>query len=389
LLVISISNPLFSGNRVAASVADQIIVALLANKYNLVQQLYIPRLSSPDLMLAKTPLLLFFLLLMCMLSPTAVGYPIIVTDDFKNTVIIPGKPERIVSLAPSNTETLFAVGAGDRVVGVTTYCDYPPEALNISKIGGFSTVSIEAVVNLTPDLVLASYGNGEATVNALRNLNLTVVATHPKNLTGILENIELVGNITGNERQADLLVLGMKEQIETITGKTETLSEDVKPKVLYVVWSEPLYSAGSDAFPADLIQRAGGINIVDSTGYPAVSIESVVDSNPDIIICSGMGGGSYSIKEWILNNTVLQATDAVKNGRVYPINDPDITELAGPRITQGLVEINGYITEYISETITPTLTATPVPTTAPETPAASCMVTLVLLGAAYLARKVK
>jgi iron complex transport system substrate-binding protein len=98
---------------------------------------------------AKTPF--SFLLLTTMLTSTTMGYPLTITDDFGYILTIPHEPERIVSLAPSNTEILFAMGAGDRVVGVTTYDDYPPEVANISKIGGFSTVNIEAVVNLTPD----------------------------------------------------------------------------------------------------------------------------------------------------------------------------------------------------------------------------------------------
>ena len=360
----------------------------MANKYNPIQKLYVVRLSSSHPIMVKRPLLSFFLLMGILTQVSAAGYPIIVTDDFNRTVDIQKRPERIVSLAPSNTEILFAIGAGDRVVGVTTFCDYPPEAAKISKIGGFSTVSIEAVVNLTPDLVLASYGNGEATVKALQNLNLTVVATNPRNLAEILEDIELIGEVTGNPDRADSIVRGMREEIRAVREETERLPDGVKPRVLYVVWTDPLYSAGSDTFPADLIQTAGGINIVDSPGWPAVSIESVVDSDPNIIICSGMGGGSYTIKDWILNNTVLQATDAVKNGRVYAIDDPDLTERAGPRITLGLALIHGYIAEYISERTRSTPTATPLPTTTPETPAASSLITLVLFVAACLAKKV-
>jgi iron complex transport system substrate-binding protein len=301
-------------------------------------------------MLKKTPVILIIFTLI--LISSAQAYPITISDNFGNEVIIEEPPQRIVSLSPCNTEILFAVGAGDQVVGGTTYDTYPPEAVNLSKIGGFSTVDIEAVVNLTPDLVLAEYGNGEETVNALKNMNLTVVSLNPKTLNDILDNILLVGNITGNDETSLLLTTDMKQKIENISAQTKDIPDSNKPTVLYIVWHDPMYAAGTGSYPNDLLTIAGGMNIVDEEGWPIIDLEQIIDRNPEIIICSGMGGGSYTIMEAITENEVLSTVDAIKNNKVYPISDPNVMELAGPRIVEGLTELYGYIEPEIESNAT-------------------------------------
>ena len=159
----------------------------------------------------------------------------------------------------------------------------------------------------------------------------------------ILENIRLVGNITGNYNTAESLTADMTQQIRDITEMTEDIPNSRKPRVLYIVWHEPMYAAGAGSYPDDLIQMAGGNNIIQAQGWPVISIEDVVDKNPQIIICSGMGGGSYTIMEAITGNQILAQTDAVKNNKVYPVDDPNTIELAGPRIVRGLAELHGYI----------------------------------------------
>ena len=310
------------------------------------------------------------------------GYPIDITDDSGHTVTITNST-RIVSLAPSNTEILFAVGAGSRVVGVTEYCDYPPETANISNIGGFATVNVEAVVNLSPDLIFAATQNGEETINQLRNLNLTVVVLNPNNIEDIFSNILLVGNITKNQNNASQVVENMRFQINKITDITNDLPDDQKPRVMYIVWDEPLYSAGSDTYPDDLIKKAGGINIVQSKGWPVMNLESVVAENPQIIFTSSMGNESYALTNRVLNNTVLARTDAVKNGRVFPIADPNIVERAGPRITQGLAELYEYM-----HTAAQTPVFDPTAESEQETPGFGFIMVIGVLLIVYLKRRV-
>ncbi len=289
---------------------------------------------------------LFIILLSLSFVQNVQAYPINVTDDFGYNVTI-NSANRIVSLAPSNTEILFAVGAGSRVVGVTDFCDYPPEVENIFSIGGYAIITKEAVVNLTPDLVLAAYGNPELIINQLRGLNLTVVALNPKNTEDIIRNILLVGNITENDANASTVAENMRQEIKNITDVTNNLSENQKAKVLYIVWDDPMYAAGKGTYADDLIKKAGGINIVESSGWPVMSLESVVAKNPQIIITSGMGAGGEAMRARIINNTVLAQTDAVRADRVYAVADPNIIERPSPRITKGLQELYKYRTKYI------------------------------------------
>lgn len=169
--------------------------------------------------------------------------------------------ERIVSLAPSNTEILFALGLGDKVVGVTSYCNYPSDTIKKAKIGGYSTVDIEKVVSLKPDLVLAAYGNGEETVERLKKLglNVVVVSSKPeKSIEDTLDEIRYVGKITGRDKDAESLCEEMKKRIKEITDKTENVD---KVRVAHICWHEPLYVAGSETLQSDLIEKAGGENV--------------------------------------------------------------------------------------------------------------------------------
>lgn len=250
--------------------------------------------------------------------------------------------ERIVSLAPSNTEILFALGLGDKVVGVTSYCNYPPEAIKKDKIGGYNTVDIEKVVSLKPDLVLAAYGNGEETTERLKKLglNVVVVSSKPeKSIEDTLDEIRYVGKITGRDKDADSLCNEMKERIKEITDKTENVD---KVRVAHICWHEPLYVAGSETLQSDLIEKAGGENVFsDVEGWHTVGIEDLIIKNPDVIIVSsgtGMGGEKNVTYDYILKEKRLKDINAVRNDRVYLI-DADIVSRSGPRIVDALEEV--------------------------------------------------
>ncbi|MFQ6136514.1 MAG: ABC transporter substrate-binding protein [Candidatus Hydrothermarchaeales archaeon] len=268
------------------------------------------------------------------------GY-VTVIDNYGREVTIPKKPERIVSTAPSNTEILFALGLGDKVVGVTKYCNYPIEAKEREKIGGFTTVDVEKVVALEPDLVLAAGGNGEEAIQKLEDLNLTVVVLDPKGIDDILQNIRLVGKASGTEEDALGLVKKMNQRIEAITSKTTTLSGMEKPRVFYVLWHDPLMSAGSGTFADDLIDMAGGINIAhELDGYKSISLENVIEQDPQVIIASV--GMNPTTLEYVRNEPRLQGTAAMKDGGVYGI-DSDIVSRPGPRIVDALEEFARFI----------------------------------------------
>ncbi len=269
-------------------------------------------------------------------QPTPEEYPLTIVDSLGRNVTIFKQPERVVSLAPSNTEILFALDLGDKVVGVTEYCNYPLVAQEKEKVGGFSTVSIERVVALEPDLILAA-GIHESIVGDLEGLGLTVVVLDSKNVDDILENIILVGKITGQVGVAEELTASMEHRINAITDKTKDAQ---KRKVFYVTWHDPLKTAGPGTITHELIQLAGGSNIADDakTKYPVYSLEMLIERNPDIIIVSsGHGAGGPTVENI---GTLLQdrGISAVRNRRIYEI-DADLVVRDGPRVVDGLEEM--------------------------------------------------
>ena len=261
-------------------------------------------------------------------SPTEQTPTQYVFDDLGRLVAINGTPQRIVSLAPSNTEILFALGLEEKVVGVTDYCDYPPEALEKEKVGGYDTPDIEKILALNPDLVLVAYGTPIDVINTMEGLGLTVFGIKSTDLDDVLNDIRTVGEITDNEVEAQALTSEMESRIEAVTDQTEELEE--RPRVFYIVWHDPLWTAGSETFIHELIEKAGGVNICQNiTGYMIISIEEVVARNPEVIITS-----EWSF-EWAQNETLLEGTDARQNGRIYQ-GDDDLVQRPGPRLVEGL-----------------------------------------------------
>ena len=263
-----------------------------------------------------------------------------ITDQLGRTVTLNGTPQRIISLAPANTEILFALGLGDKVVGDTDYCNYPAEAQNVSKVGGFSTPTIEKIVALEPYVVFAAPIHEDTVIPQLENLGIKVIALAPTTINETYDAIELVGNVTGVQKAADTLVKNMKARINAVTSLVANLSDKEKPNVFYIVWHDPLMSAGGDTLQSQIIELTGGKNIfVNSSGYPPVSLETVLDRNPDIIIAStGMGSGVDAPLNWALNESRLQVTNASKEGKIFSINT-DLNGRFGPRIVDAVEEM--------------------------------------------------
>jgi len=260
-------------------------------------------------------------------------------DGLGRTVNIEEVPETIISLAPSNTEILFALGLEDKLVGVTEYCDYPEAAQDKPKIGGFSTVDIERVVEIQPDLILAANKHKDNdTISALERLGLTVLGLNPKTLDEVLEAITLVGRCTGSEDEASLLVAEMSNRINTVTDETDNLTQEQRLRVFYVTWHDPLMTVGSGALHNELIQQAGGTNIFQdlTEDYPKISLEAVIEANPQVIIVGvGMGSGEDLPFEFISTEPRLEDVDARINNRVYAITN-DLVSRSGPRTVEAL-----------------------------------------------------
>jgi iron complex transport system substrate-binding protein len=267
-----------------------------------------------------------------------------IVDGLGREVTINAVPQRIVSLAPSNTEILFALGLGDKVVGVTEYCNYPEAAKTKPKVGGFSTVDIEKVVSLRPDLVLATQIHSKTIIPALEKLGLTVVALTPSSLTGVLDSITLVGKITGQDKQASELVKDLSIQIKAIADKTQKLSPAQRPRVFYVTWHDPLMTAGTGTLSNDVISQAGGQNIAsDISGDKTIDLETVINRDPEVIIVSvGMGTGEDLPWQYIKSESRLKNTQALLTDRVYKI-DGDLIHRPGPRIVEALEQMAQFI----------------------------------------------
>jgi len=253
-------------------------------------------------------------------------------------------PRRIISLAPSNTEILFALGLADNIVGVTDYCNFPPEAKKKERIGGFSTVDLEKVISLSPDLVLAADIHAQTVVPELERRGITVRTLAPKTLAEVLAGIALVAVFTDKAEEASQLVTEMEWRIKAVAEKVELLPEDEKPSVFYLTWHDPLWTLGTGTITHELIQKAGGINIfADLDGHKTTNLETIIARNPRVIIaCTGHGSAKDSPVRWAETEDRLREIDARKNSRVYQV-DADLVTRPSPRIVDGLELLAKFI----------------------------------------------
>jgi len=264
--------------------------------------------------------------------------PIEVTDHAGRVVTIERMPEKIISLVPSITEVVYALGLEDKLVGVTKYCNYPEAAKDKPIIGGYSSVDLEKVVEIQPDLILATRIHRAEVIPELERLGLTVLDLYPTTLDEVMEAITLVGKCTGKEDEASQLVTEIRDRISAITSETVNLTEAQRPRVFYVQWHDPLKTAGSGNRIHELIELAGGTNIAqDLSGISVtISLEAVIGANPEVIVAGvGMAAGEDSPLQLALTEPRLKGVDARINKQVYGM-DNDLINRAGPRIADAL-----------------------------------------------------
>ncbi|MHB0939634.1 MAG: ABC transporter substrate-binding protein [Armatimonadota bacterium] len=273
------------------------------------------------------------------------GFPVTITDSLNRQVTIAAKPKKIVSVAPSATEILFAIGAGERVIADTTYCDYPPAADTLPKIGGFTNPNVEKILSLSPDLVLGARGTPVGLFDQMQSLKLTVAAIDAENsLDQMLESIRTIGKIAGEDDKAAGLIAQMEARRQAIVSKTAKLSPAQRPSVLFVFTPGELYSAGKGSFIDELITLGGGVNIAAQakSPWPQLSLETVIADDPQVILTlPGNMGNKHkpmSNADAVARFRALprwKSLSAVKNGRVYVLEDDPMT-LPGPRLIDGL-----------------------------------------------------
>ncbi len=263
---------------------------------------------------------------------TATVYPLTVTDDASRTVTIPRRPERIVSLAPANTEIVFALGAGDRVVGVTSVDDYPSQVSDIAKVGDFAGPNVEAVAAADPDLVLATTGVQADVIQQLEDLGATVLAVDPRSLDDVYEDIREVAAVIDETAAGEELVASMRATVEEV----ETAVAGRTPVTVFLeIAQNPLFTAGRGTLLDELVGRAGGTNVVDAEGWVPYSTEEVVKADPDVYLATK---GSMSDPAELEKRPAFRELSAVKAGRVFVLDD-NLVSRPGPRIVEGLRSI--------------------------------------------------
>jgi iron complex transport system substrate-binding protein len=273
-------------------------------------------------------------------TPTVVSTELMFTDGLGREIVLDGPAQHVFSLAPSNTEILFAICAGAQVVGRDQLSDFPEEAKNVTDVGStFDALNTEQIVSLKPDLVLAAEINTPEQVKQLEDLGLTVYyLKNPLTLEEMYGNLEIVAQLTGHEQEAATLIESLKKRVASVDEKIATISS--RPNVFYELDStDPAkpYTAGKGTFITQLIERAGGHNIAsDLEGYPQMSLEQVVAADPAFII---LGDARYGVSpESIAQRPGWENLSAVKNGQVVPFND-DLVSRPGPRLVDALEEL--------------------------------------------------
>jgi iron complex transport system substrate-binding protein len=278
------------------------------------------------------PIVLIFLLLLQDQTSAATF-----TDDLGRKIEMERAPQRIVSVAPSVTETLFALGLGDRVVGVSSYCEFPPEALKKEKVGGYINPSLEKIVALKPDLVIGiAEGDLKGFMDKVASLRIPVFITNPRNVSEVLASIQNVGKVTFSSPAAEKVTQAMKERIQAVQVRVQGRPH---PRVLPVLNFDPLMTAGRGTFVDDLIRLAGGRNVAEKVQgkYPRVSVEEVFAQDPEVVILGSMKSqdamaeGRQWWNQW-------KTISAVRRGRIYVL-DADLIYRPSPRIVDGLEEM--------------------------------------------------
>lgn len=261
-------------------------------------------------------------------------YPMKITDSYNREVTLEKKPERIISIAPNITETIAALNAESKLVGRTEFCDYPESIKSVESIGTLSEPNIEKIVELKPDLVIASTHFKKETVQKLEQLNIKVLVLYSsEDFKGAYETIEEVAKAIGEEEAGTKIVSDMKVKVEEIANKVK---EANKPKVYYVVGfgKGGDYTAGKGTFIDQLITMAGGINVANDVEGWKYSFEKLVEKDPDLMICSKF----YDTKAGLTGTDGYKDLRAVKEGNLFEMDNNTI-DRQGPRLADGLLEL--------------------------------------------------
>ncbi len=267
----------------------------------------------------------------------ACGLPIMAKtaeDQLGREIRVPDDPKRIIALAPSITEIIFALGQQDRLKGTTQFSNYPAEAAKLPKVGSYVRLDLERIVALNPDLCIAiKDGNPKGTIDRLQSLNIPVFAVNPRNLESMIQTIQKIGSILNASQKANTLVKDMRSRIQKVDALVSRI--DRRPRVFIQIGISPIISAGTNTFIHELIVRAGGLNVAaGNRAYPHFSREQVLALAPDVLIITSMArSGAFEKAKADWNR--LSHMPAVREKRIYTVNS-DVFDRPSPRLLDAL-----------------------------------------------------
>ena len=285
----------------------------------------------------------FFCFILLLLMPGWAGSPLYATyrDALGREVALKGPPQRIIPLAPNLTEILYFLGLGDRVVGVTTFSSYPPEAALKPKVGSYINLNVEKIISLAPDLVIGTVGgNDRAVIELLEQAGIQAFIVNPRDVGQVIETISTIGRVCGLPERAETLSEGLTHRVDLVLERTRA---GERPLVFLQINIQPIMTVNKKTFHHDLIRLAGGRNMAqdEPITYPRISIEEVLQRKPEVIIISSMeraGRFEKARQDWLKWPSI----PAVQNGRIHLI-DSDLIDRPSPRLVQGLEAMARFI----------------------------------------------
>ncbi|QLG43074.1 ABC transporter substrate-binding protein [Paenibacillus sp. FSL W7-1088] len=265
-------------------------------------------------------------------------YPLTVTDATGESFTFDKAPAKIVSVSPAETESLFALGLDEQIVGVSDYDDYPEAATTKPKMGGVSKPNEESIIAAEADIVFTGISMSKESVKKLRDLGITIFKTDPKSVDDVINNIETFGKITDHQEKAQEIITQMKKDVADVTEAVKAVKPEEKKKV-YVEFS-PGWTVGKGEFMDELITLAGGNNVAsDLTGWNQINEENIIASNPDVILyANDVVEDNKTLDQIIKARSGWDQITAVKNDAVIGL-DANLLSRPGPRVTQGLKEV--------------------------------------------------
>ncbi len=264
---------------------------------------------------------------------------IVITDDTGATLRLKAPAQRIVSLAPHVTETLFAAGAGAKIVGAVDYSDYPEAARKVPRVGGYSKLDLEAVAALGPDLAVGwASGNSPAHIDKLRALGIPVYLAQPERIDDVAKNLERYGALAGTQAAARAAAANFRSRLAELRRRYEARP---KVRVFYQIWKQPLMTVGGGQVITDAIRLCGGENVFADLKplAPKVSVEAVLAADPEVVVASGMGEAR---PEWVDDWRQWPGMTAVKRDNLFFI-PPDLIQRHTPRLAEGAARLCAQI----------------------------------------------